>query len=212
MTTTRRSHADCDHPRTPAARAACRKSDRMGTLAGDALEKAGIAPTLDEAPRLIASISYETEICGRCAGSGQYPSAAWQGVCLGCSGHGSRLTRAGKAALKKYEAYLEQHHTKLAIDLEPGDQVRKAGRWVTVHEVDRTISKGSVCTIGAGDNAVTYSSLNMIYTTRMRDGRNVGNYVGPYVSFVVRPRGEAAQAAFRHVAHMKGCAVTFHEG
>jgi hypothetical protein len=215
MTTTRRSHADCDHPRTPAARAACRKNDRMATLAGNALENISFPtpePVPAAAPRLIAGIAYETVTCDRCAGSGHYPSAAWNGVCLKCSGVGNMLTANGRRAFKKYEEYLAANHTKYAIDLEPGDDIRKQGRWVRVHAIDPTIQKGSVCTIGSGDNAVTFSTLNIILVTKLKGGREVHNYTGPYVEMIVRPRGEAQQAAFRHVAHMKGCIVTFHEG
>jgi DnaJ-class molecular chaperone len=213
------THTNCTHPATKADRAACRKGRVAKPSAANlGLEmmptaKAAKAEAVKPAEALIASIAYETVTCDRCAGSGTYPSAAWQGVCLKCSGKGNMLTRNGRAAYKKYEAYLAANHTKLAIDLQPGDDIRKMGRWVRVHDVDTTIrNHGGHTTIGSGDNAVSFCSIFINYTTRLADGTTVLNGVGPYDTMIVRPRGEAQQLAFRHVANMKGCIVTLHEG
>ena len=128
MTTTRNttSHANCTHEATKAARARCRAGKAQQPAATVVIAKAQAeAPP---APRRIREIVWERVTCTRCGGSGQYPSACWQGMCLGCNGKGEKLTRAGAAAMKKFEAYIAAHHTKMMIDLEPGDIVRDRGR------------------------------------------------------------------------------------
>lgn len=220
MTTNRIDHSNCSHPRTSSARAACRAGRAQPVK--PSIEEARAAYVRDTtifkprriaqapAPR-IASISWDAVTCDRCSGSGTYPSSSWDGICLKCRGAKTMLTRAGKAAKAAYDAYLEANHTKLAIDLQPGDMIRNNSRWVKVHEVDTTIrhNASGYTTIGAGDNAYSFCSVWMTYTTRYADGTPVVNQIGPYSKFIVRPQGEAAQAAFRHVADRKGAHVTY---
>jgi hypothetical protein len=89
-------------------------------------------------------IVFETETCMRCGGTGQYPSPAWQGVCLGCSGRGVRFTRAGRAARKAYDDTMSaMNHTY--GDVKVGDRVRMSisrhgslastTKWVTVESI-----------------------------------------------------------------------------
>ena len=200
------THTNCSHPATKADRAACRKAR---TPQGDTTPRVTVAKAQAEAvpAALIAKIEWERETCSRCAGSGQYPSPAWQGVCLGCNGLGRKLTRAGKAALKKYDAYLQAHHTKAYIELEPGDVTRdNRGRRLTVVNVDTNIRRGGSAAIGVEgtDGYVTYSRL--VITVNFKRESWI---VGPYDRTMVPPQGEALQAAFRHVANMKGCHVTY---
>lgn len=218
---TNTTHTNCTHPATKAGRAACRKARAAGTtitMPTAAVAKAATIPTHDAGPyrdpssgeALIASIKFEDEPCGRCSGTGTYPSSAYQGVCLGCSGSKTKLTRAGRAAYKKYEAYLAANHTKMMIELQPGDDIRKLGRYVRVHDVDTTLrNHGGHATIGSGENAVSFCTIFMTYTTHMADGTDCVNSVGPYSHVIVRPRGEAQQLAFRHVAAMKGAILTY---
>lgn len=198
------THTDCQHPATKAARAACRKARQ-----GNAPVTAAVAKAQAEAapaPRHIREIVWERETCTRCGGSGRYPSSAWQGVCLGCNGLGQKLTRAGKAALLKFESYIEQHHTKTMIELQPGDVVRERGRKLTVVNVDTNIRCGGSTAIGVEgtDSYVTYSNL-VISVNFKREGL----ITGPYVKATLQPTGDDMQAAFRHVAKMKGCHVTY---
>jgi hypothetical protein len=209
MTTT--SHTNCTHPATKAGRAACRKARAQGTAPAPTVKIAKAQAETALAPRLIKSIMFETMTCGRCAGTGQFPSAMWQGVCLGCSGVGIVRTRNGKAAARKYEAYLAAHHTITAIDLKAGDKIRKMGRWVTVHDVDTDYARYSAngfCTIGTGDNAYSFCSINISYVTKTKT-ESVLNFVAPYADVIVRPQGDAQQAAFRAVANLKGTIVEY---
>ena len=77
-------------------------------------------------------ITFETETCNRCGGSGQYPSAAWQGMCLGCNGTGRRMTRRGKAAKRRYDEIIEKM-CKPVTEIEVGDRVQFASshKWFT---------------------------------------------------------------------------------
>lgn len=78
-------------------------------------------------------ITFETETCSRCGGSGEYPSAAWQGMCLGCNRTGRRMTRRGKAAKRRYDELIEAM-SKPVTDVEVGDRVQFASspKWYTV--------------------------------------------------------------------------------
>lgn len=201
------THTNCTHPSSSTARAACRKARKAADLITGATVESCL-DTLGPDFRLIKGISFETETCDRCGGTAQMPFAAWGGVCLKCNksgkGNGQIMTRAGKAARKAYDDYLEKHHTKMMIDLQPGDIVRDLDGRRTVVEVDREIRHGGTCTIGAGDNAVTFSTLHI--TVRFK---NVSYQCGPYSRITVPPVGDAQQAAFRHVANRKGCTAVY---
>lgn len=89
------------------------------------------------------NVTFETTTCGRCGGTGTYPSAAYNGVCLGCSGHKVVLTRAGRAAKKIYDSIVEGMMTP-AEDVKVGDRVYapfavgmmgSANKWMTVEAI-----------------------------------------------------------------------------
>jgi hypothetical protein len=62
----------------------------------------------------------ESVTCGRCGGSGKYPSSLHHGLCLGCGGRGYRLTKRGAAAA----AFLESLRKVPANTLKVGDIIR----------------------------------------------------------------------------------------
>lgn len=68
-------------------------------------------------------ITFEKETCTRCGGTGRYPSACYNGVCLGCTGTGKKLTRRGAAALKAYNAVMDEMK-KPASEVKVGDLVK----------------------------------------------------------------------------------------
>lgn len=202
------THTNCTHPATKAARAACRRDKASADIAGAAVARAkaaGFVPA--PAHKLIVKIAWERETCSRCGGTGRYPSAMWQGMCLKCEGGGQMLTRAGRAALAKYNAYLELHHSVRMIDLQPGDVTRTArGERRTVVNVDPTIQRGGTCTIGVKGSPTEVSFCSLTITVHFQ---KVTQIVGPYVTTIVPPKGEAMQAALRHVEKMKGALVTY---
>lgn len=208
-------HTDCTHPATPAGRAACRSGKvtaySLGIEVKDSDEKrlarkAGLKVDVDYST---ASLRFESETCGRCGGSGTYPSACWNGVCLGCSGSGSRFTRNGAAAYKRYRAWLDENSRKAARDVTPLDRIDRAGRWVRVYESrEAERPQVSTCTVGAGDNAVTTQHVSdWILVTRDTRG-DIHNYMPGDTQVIVRPSGDARNAMFAAVAHLKGSLIT----
>lgn len=61
--------------------------------------------------------AYETKVCGRCGGTGQYSYCQMYGTrCFGCSGKGKVYTRRGLAAIE----YARKLRTVKAEDVQPG--------------------------------------------------------------------------------------------
>lgn len=82
-----------------------------------------------------ATIKYETEVCGRCGGSGRYSYNQMDGDrCYGCGGSGNRLTKRGRAAREyatsilevSVEVYHDQHQGQPALytDFVAGKRIR----------------------------------------------------------------------------------------
>ena len=72
-------------------------------------------------------IVYDRETCGRCGGSGHYSYNQMHGTtCYGCGGAGTKLTRAGKRARARIEAWKDEHATVLARDVKVGDRIEYA--------------------------------------------------------------------------------------
>lgn len=202
---TTNAHTDCTHPATKAGRAACRKARAAGTTI---MPIAAVAKAAADAPvAIIKSIKWERVTCDRCGGTGTMPFSAWGGVCLKCMGPGTVLTRAGKAARDKYTAYLVANHSKMMIDLQPGDVVRdNNGKRRTVVSVDPIIRKGGQLTTGipGTESEVTMTNLHIIVNYK-----NESHHTGAYSTIIVPPEGEALQAAMRHVANMKGAIIEY---
>lgn len=62
----------------------------------------------------------ERQTCGRCGGTGKYPSSCYNGLCLGCSGKGFKFTARGVAT----EKYLKELRSKPVESLQVGDVIR----------------------------------------------------------------------------------------
>lgn len=70
-------------------------------------------------------IQFDSDNCGRCGGQGYfscYASVAG-GACFACKGAKKVLTRKGKAARTRYEAWREATLRRRAEELQPGDLV-----------------------------------------------------------------------------------------
>ena len=115
------------------------------TFDADAVVLIYPAITPEEGPHL--ALRYDRVTCSRCGGSGEYPSSAWNGVCLGCSGSGRKLTTRGDKALQAFQAAKEAGMTVRADEIQVGDKIeylRLDGRktWYTVAEIaDDTLNK-----------------------------------------------------------------------
>lgn len=95
---------------------------------------------------------FPIDVCVRCNGSGTYPSSAWNGVCLGCSGQrythvtpkvaalaGQWQTRKRDAVTVVPAARRDPATGEVTCGVQPGDRIREYGvgevPWRTVAEV-----------------------------------------------------------------------------
>lgn len=216
MTTT--SHTNCTHPATKAARAACRKGmTDLGYATPSAYSTAPGRKELNE-PVDYSSMTYafETTECGRCAGNsapGYIDGYAgiYGGVCFACNKSGQSkskglvLTRAGAAAKKAHDEWLQAHCMISARDLQPGMKFRPnaVDGWKTVVEIDAEPRFAGTYTIGSGDNAVTTEMWHVMIKTQ-RTSYGIGAD-----SLVMRaPTDEERTALIAHIANRKGTILT----
>lgn len=84
---------------------------------------------------LTNGVTFEMGQCGRCGGTGRYESKWNNGRCFDCHGSGRTITRAGRAARRRYDAVMAEMGRTWA-DVQTGDVVyhNANGRecWVTV--------------------------------------------------------------------------------
>lgn len=67
------------------------------------------------------NIAFETTTCTRCGGCGEYSFNQIDGKrCYGCHGTGLKLSRAGAAARKRYDAVMDEMHTPVT-EIKVGD-------------------------------------------------------------------------------------------
>jgi hypothetical protein len=73
----------------------------------------------------IQKISYETSECTRCGGEGRINAFGHVhgGTCFGCNGAGHLMTRKGKAAYQKVQAWKAENTTVALTDIVPGDRI-----------------------------------------------------------------------------------------
>lgn len=103
------NHANCTHEATKAARAKCRR-DAQPT------------PTAFDGPRTKNGFPLAT--CPKCGGTGHYPSSAYNGVCLKCTGTGFvDFNRSSRRQRLLYEAHVTEAQTTDVRELAVGDTV-----------------------------------------------------------------------------------------
>lgn len=69
-------------------------------------------------------IQFETQSCGRCAGSGRYSYCPGYGSqCFSCKGKGTRLSSKGQRAKNAYESQIMEYLGVPAETLIPGNKV-----------------------------------------------------------------------------------------
>ena len=139
MTTTRRSHADCTHEATSAARAICRKAADSGRTHDEQIKliirdnrtasrKAIIETKITDYSAF--NYAFDSVQCWKCSGTGHLPHYAGihGGVCFSCGGAGKTLTRSGKAAKKKHDAWVDAHLMIAVPDIEVGMKIKPSPR------------------------------------------------------------------------------------
>jgi hypothetical protein len=83
------------------------------------------------------TLTYATETCGRCGGSGHYSYNQINGtVCFGCHGQKTRLTKAGAKAQAAVRAFIATHYSVPVTSLAAGDRFTYEGRARTVATVE----------------------------------------------------------------------------
>lgn len=142
------------------------------------------------------TITFETETCSRCGGSGQYPSPMWQGMCLGCNGTGRKLTRAGKVAHKRFHAAMLKMCVPMT-EVEVGDKVKQPAdaKWRTVTEVLDNSGIGHRNDDGTTTWLPGFVAGNTVYS------------VSPDAQ-IMRYSQELFEEAVASVAHLKGATIT----
>ena len=106
------------------------------------------------------NISFEKTTCGRCSGAGYFAhyGHVYNGVCFGCNGAGTKLTRRGSIAWKAYVAAM----TIEASELEVGMVVWDTG-------MDGKDRRRKIASIGPSSgvhtsNGIVIPTLDIIYT------------------------------------------------
>lgn len=72
----------------------------------------------------MTKITFDRDTCGRCGGTGRMPFSVHGGVCFACGGSGLRLSRSGRAAHKRFEAWAATALDRLPLELQAGDVVK----------------------------------------------------------------------------------------
>lgn len=83
-------------------------------------------PKSNEAPEgtRFTKAGFPVTLCTRCGGSGRYPSACYNGVCLGCSGSGVKDYNSSSRRLRvQYEAAAAAAQQTDPRELQVGDTV-----------------------------------------------------------------------------------------
>jgi hypothetical protein len=145
------------------------------------------------------SIKFHVEPCTRCGGTGTYPSPAWEGRCLGCSGKGYKLTAAAARARKIYDDLCHTMTTTWA-NVKIGDRVFVDHKyWVIVDSIEPT---ESISTLDGPQDRILVSGHYLLRPDREY-------VVNTSLEFDVRVyQRDVFIAAVRRVAGMKDVTVT----
>lgn len=104
-------------------------------------------------------MKFTRDHCDRCGGTGQYPSACYSGLCLGCGGNGKALTSEGQKARALWMSLLPR---KRAGEIGVGEAwkcVGQAGKYQPVREVSRD---GDSVTLSTRTSSHTMSADTII--------------------------------------------------
>lgn len=104
-------------------------------------------------------IRYETEVCGRCCGSGRYSYNSMDGdLCYGCGGNGKTYTKAGRRAKLAVAARRMEVVGVPVETLQPGGHFKNDSR-----------NKGwrNVCDVAICGDTVTVTTLKIRYVTQV---------------------------------------------
>jgi len=147
------------------------------------------------------NISFEKNTCGRCNGVGRINaySHVYGGVCFGCNGVGTKLTRKGAAARKAYDAAMTIEASELKVGMIVWDtgidgkdrrrKIASIGPSIGVHTSDGVV-------IPMLD--ITYVSKNSTWTHSMSETHKIRMALSPTNSHL----------AIEALAKLKGATIT----
>lgn len=136
---------------------------------------------------------FPIETCGRCAGTGTYPSSAWNGVCLGCNGagigwpagkvqqlaatwHTERHAMANVTPSVRY-SWTEAGERTQGDGLAVGDQIRLDDEpWRTVAAIRPTAAIVGQTFIGAEPGPVWLLGVTLETVVTFDDGSTVTSH------------------------------------
>ena len=112
------------------------------------------------------NISFEKNTCGRCNGAGRFNHYGhiYGGVCFGCGGSGTKLTRKGSTAWKAYVAAM----TIEASELEVGMVVWDTG--MSGKDLRRRIESIKPSTGVFTSNGIAIPMLDITYVSKNSTG------------------------------------------
>lgn len=131
----------------------------------------------------MSKLLFESQVCGRCGGSGSYSYCSMYGSrCFGCGGRGEKLTKRGAAA----QAYFTALASKPASEFKPGDLIRMSN--VTTGGDTYTAFETVVSVAPAGDKFQAFSNgvrvgLDALEIVTTRKGCESSTFTSPGTTY-----------------------------
>lgn len=93
-------------------------------------------------------LTFETQVCTRCGGTGQHSFNQRDGfICWGCGGSGKSHTKAAGKAINSLKKLKEERMSVIVTELKKGDKVFYDGKWRDITEQPHMTES---CTISGG--------------------------------------------------------------
>ena len=147
------------------------------------------------------NISFEKRTCGRCNGAGRFNHYAhvYGGVCFGCGGSGTKLTRNGSTAKKAYDASMTIEASELEVGMvvwDTGMDGKDRRRRIDAINPSTGVTKINGVVIPTLD--ITYASTDSTWTHTMSETNKVRMALSP----------TNRHLAIEALAKLKGATIT----
>lgn len=163
------------------------------------------------AAKLVASISYESQDCSRCGGSGSMPYSVYGGACFKCNRKGVTMTRAGRTAHAKVQEWAAANLTVAASSLKVGDRIITTSGTATVTAVEVKLGKGNGQSRTGTEGTDTFSESWSLGVTTISVSRGYGESGPAHRDVRLAWTRESLTEAARLFGHLKGMTVTYVE-
>jgi hypothetical protein len=163
-----------------------------------------------------SKITYDTQTCGRCLGTGHYSYNRMDGTrCYGCSGSGRRLTKPAARSRELLKQWTAEHLTVPASTLQPGDRIyvntiERGWKWLTVESIEVDLQPryrgGGSQGVEGSESYIAYSILG---NTTIRTVKGRTGFAGAAHRPVQRTATpEQSAAYYAYAATLPGITVT----